>query len=69
MPRATTVEPPPARAGGQTRESAVPGNRHAAFGEGPTEKERATATSPAAYSTSIIRPQNYCPCSTMGHDR
>ncbi len=30
MPRATTVEPPPARAGRQTRESAVPGNRHAA---------------------------------------
>ncbi len=55
MPRATTGGPSPARAGGQTLESAVPGNWHAAFGEGPTEKERATVTSPAAYSTSLIR--------------
>ena len=55
MPQATTADPSPAEAGCQTRESAVPGNRHAAFGEGPTEKGWATSTSPAAYSTLVIR--------------
>ncbi len=42
---------PSASAGRQILESVLPRKGHGAFGEGPTEKERATATSPAAYST------------------
>ncbi len=34
----------------------VPRRRPTLLGEGPTEKERATATSPAAYSTWLNRP-------------
>src|SRR5215210_8916732 len=32
-------------------ESRMPGNWHVLFGKGPTEKARATGTSPAAYFT------------------
>ena len=55
MPTAEPAALPSASAGRQILESVLPRKRHGAFGEGPTEKDWATSTSPAAYSTFLGR--------------
>ncbi len=56
MPTAEPATTPSASAGRQILESVLPRKRHGAFGEGPTEKDWATSTSPAAYSTTLGLP-------------
>ncbi len=47
--------------GSAALESVLPRKAPGTFGEGPTEKERATATSPAAYSTQYSRQRHAKP--------
>ncbi len=62
MPTAEPAALPSASAGRQILESVLPRKRHGAFGEGPTEKDWATSTSPAAYSTFLGHDRVLCAC-------